>query len=134
MAQLPQAGNPFLQAARQAMAAPAGGGQFQAVLGIIDEFCQAIEQGAAGTLACVREPGFLTNLGQEYRVLIRTQRRQFEHILCRAHVDPAGLPTMLDLYDEDLTECDTEAVLRRELLAFLNKSTTRDVLRTLAAQ
>jgi hypothetical protein len=123
--------NPFLDAVRQAAQPPQN--LHQEVMDVLQEFCDAVATYPNGRLQCLRVPGFVTNLGQEYRIIVKSQPRNFEHLLLRAHVPSGGLPVLLDLYDEDLIPCKAIPDLRQTLLDFLNRDATTDVLRTLAA-
>lgn len=99
---------------------------FQPALQILDEFCAAVEQYSQGKVACRRERGFVTNLGQEWRVVLQSRSGGPEHILFRAHVPVQGRPVTLDLYEEALVKCEDETALRAELRRFLQEPNVRE--------
>ena len=124
-------------------------------LDVLNEFCESIQEyGNSSELAkrlamqekkqaippairrveCVLEPGMLVNIGQEWRVKLRATQRSYEQILLRAYVSVKGYPVMLDLYEEDMIECKSKAILRRRLKEFLRQSSTADLIALFAAQ
>lgn len=129
MSQIPI--NPFLAPVQRAAILPRG--PHQNVLVVLQELCDAVAQYPGGRLQCSKVPGFVTNLGQEYRIVVKPTTKPFEHLLLRAHIPASGTPIMLDLYDDDLFRCDSPAVLEQQLTSFLERDSTQDVLRTLAA-
>lgn len=116
----------------KASRAPAG--SVAEVLEILDMFCAAIQQHTEKKVGCVRVPSFVTNLGQEYRIVLAPSGGEYEHVLLRAHVPASGLPVNLDLYDEDLVPCEDTAALRRALKEFLQRDNTGDVIKVLATR
>ena len=124
--------NPFLNAVRAAgtqLANP----QHHDILKVLQDFCDAVKQFPSGNLDCWKVPGFVTNLGQEYRILVKPVSKNYEHLLIRAHVPAAGTPVMLDLYDDDLIRCNTPSDLEKNLLDFLGRPLTQNLLQDLAA-
>ncbi len=109
-------------------------GSMAEVLEVLDAFCAAIQDYANNRVRCARVPGFVTNLGQEYRIVLAPATGSLEHILLRAHVPGAGLPVNLDLYDEDLERCDTKEDLQKALRSFLQRENTNDVINVMAHQ
>lgn len=103
-------------------------------LDILNEFCAAIREYTNQKLECWLTPGFLVNSGQEWRVLLKPQSRDYEQILLRAYVPLDGFPTSLDLYGEALTTCSNEAALRRHLANFLKTKAVVETILFLSKQ
>lgn len=103
------------------------------VVQVLDEFCAGVGKGWNERVRCWRTRGFLTNLGQEWRVMMASAAGGPEHVMLRAHVAPGGFPVRLDLYEEELVECADEAALREALKRFLQDPTTRSNLELLAS-
>jgi hypothetical protein len=97
-------------------------------LRVLREFCDGIEEATEGKILCTLEEGFLTNLGQEWRIMVQPGRSGPKTILLRAHVHADGFPVQLDFYDEDLVPCKDEAVLVRRLSEFLARKNTQNAL------
>lgn len=119
--------NVFLDALRRSATPP---DQAAGVLATLDQ-CDGVRQYTGGALECRRFPGFVTNLGQECRIVLRSPG-SVEHILFRAHVPASGFPVRLDLYEEDLVECRDQDTLRERLKEFLEHPTTRDAINSLS--
>jgi hypothetical protein len=123
-------GSEFLQVLNRSKPAP---GAAAPVLEVLDEFCTAIHEYSKDRVKCLRVPGFVTNYGQEYRIILMPAGSKFEHILLRAHVPAEGFPVRLDLYDEDLLVCNGLPTLRRRLKEFLQRSNTKEVINALVS-
>lgn len=88
---------------------------------ILLEFCRAIRDFTQHKLECGAKEGFLVNMGQEYRVVVKPVGRDFEQILLRAYIPFTGFPTILDIYDDELISCRDAEELRTQLDAFLQR-------------
>jgi len=66
------------------------------------------------------EPGFQANMGQQLRVIIRIEKKQFRDTLFRAYIPNNGLPIHLDLYGEEPDVCNSRDELEEKVLAFLS--------------
>ena len=103
-------------------------------LSVLNEFCQAIRDYTEQKLECGAKQGFLVNLGQEWKVIIKPAGRDFEQILLRAYVPFSGFITTLDLYGDALIACHDEAELRENLAEFLRSKTIVETLLFLKKQ
>jgi hypothetical protein len=99
-----------------------------AALAVLDEFCDGIRAFTGERVLCWREPGFITNLGQEWRVLLKPAVRDYQQVLLRAHVPVDAFPVHLDLYEEAMVVCADAASLREQLKRFLQQSSVRETL------
>jgi hypothetical protein len=95
---------------------------------VLEEFCKGIEQFWSGKLECGLVPGYPTNYGQEYRVVIKSVRSGYEHTLLRAYIPATGRQMKLDFYDYEMTECPDAGALKDALELFLAKPETRDAI------
>lgn len=95
---------------------------------VLDEFCDGVREATSNVVFCRRERGFLTNQGQEYRIIIRSESTPYDQILLRAYVPLNGWDVILDLYDDNPKICADETTLRRELENFLEEPTTRETI------
>jgi hypothetical protein len=100
----------------------------QRPLQILEEFCAGVEEATEDKLNCTLESGFITELGQEWRVMARSSNMTDGYILLRAHVPGDGFPVQLDFYDEELIPCANESALRKSLTNFLKQKTTQNNL------
>jgi hypothetical protein len=116
--------NEFLETLRSTSQPGANDG----VLGVLDEFCQGVEAFTGGGAACQRRSGFVTNLGQEWRIVVRSAAGGPEQVLLRAHVPLQGYPVKLDLYEEQLVDCPGEAELRAGLRRALSIPGIKDTI------
>jgi hypothetical protein len=98
------------------------------VLSVLDEFCEGIQSFTSNKAVCRRTRGFVTSLGQEWRIVIQSASGGPEQILLRAHVPQSGYPVKLDLYEEQLTDCPDEPALRSELKRALALSGIQDTI------
>jgi hypothetical protein len=92
---------------------------------------------APGSIVVRVEPGYVTKLGQQLRVVVAIPSREFEDVLFRAYVPPGGFPVSLDFFGEDVVECADDAALEREVTGFLGRDEMRtrlDALRRLASE
>ena len=105
-----------------------------AALDILNEFCGAIRDYTGHRLECWLVPGFLVDLGQEWRVTLKPKSRDYEQILLRAYVPMDAFPTSLDLYGESLLTCSNEATLRKNLANFLKTRTVVETILFLSKQ
>ncbi len=108
-------------------------GQSTKALKVLRSFCEAIESHTANKVQCKLERGYVSNLGQEWRVIIAPVLAA-PTILLRAHVSAGGFPVFLDLFEEEPVRCDTEKNLRENLLRFLSQGTTRETIAVLGDQ
>lgn len=123
--------NPFAERiAAQAPDQPPG----SRALAILDEFCHGVREGTEGRVRCWLERGFITGLGQEWRVMFASANDGPEQIMLRAHVPVGDFPVLLDVYAEELVKCSDEDALRSALGDFLDEPVTRDNLALLARQ
>lgn len=131
MAPPPGNENEFSDIVRNIGAQPA---QAPVALTVLQSFCQGIEQGSGGAVRCWLERGYLTNLGQQWRVMVRGGEQGQPQVLLRAYVPDRTPPVAtLDLYDEAPIACDDEATLRAQLKRFLGDAGTQANLRLLAS-
>ena len=109
----------------ESVARLASGAAVRAALAVLDEFCEAVSQYTQGKVRCQRERGFVTNLGQEWRVVIQAASGGPAQVMFRAHVPVQGFPVLLDLHEEALIDCQDEAALRAQLEQFLQDENVR---------
>jgi hypothetical protein len=105
-----------------------------AALDILEEFCKAIRDYTGQRLECWLSQGFLVNMGQEWRVMVKPVSRDFEQILLRAYVPLNGFPAWLDIYDEEPIRCVDDASLRENLAGFLRQDTIIETILFLKKQ
>lgn len=98
---------------------------------IISALCDYVRSHTENVVQCWPAPGYVTDLGQEYKIILKGGDPGVEHLLLRAHIPATGFPVRLDLYDEDLIECRTEDDLHQQLRMFLERETTRNVISVL---
>ncbi|HRF58614.1 MAG TPA: hypothetical protein PLH94_01715 [Fimbriimonadaceae bacterium] len=104
---------------------------FQKALAAINRLREAIEQALqiASADALVRlEPGFQTQYGQQFRLVLTNQAQRFEHVLCRFYVPLEGTPVSLDLDGDTIREFSTAEEAGDELLRGLDREDTRGYL------
>lgn len=104
---------------------------YQQVMGLLNEFCGDVERVTNGQLTCALVPGFVTNLGQEWRVTVHSVPKNIDHILFRVHVPVGGVPTWLDFYEEQLVECLTADDVQQRLQAFAQSPVATETIQTL---
>ena len=102
------------------------------VLDVLDEFCRGVAQYWQGRIECVRVPGYPTNYGQEYRIVIRSNGTGYEHTLLRAYVPVSGRPIKIDTYDYELVEYADANALKTGLELLLAKPETQDAINAYA--
>lgn len=116
-------GNPFYDALVES---PPVSNQAQQVLDILDEFGRGVEQYAQNQVTINRERGFVVNMGQEWRVTIRSLAGGPEQPMFRAYVPIDGFPTMLDLHEQELLKCDSPEDVRGALQEFLRDPSVKE--------
>lgn len=102
-------------------------------LQVLDRFCQSIRDYTNQKVECWREPGFVTNFGQEWRITIKPVSRTYQQILFRAYIPLAGYPVQIDLYAGEMTPCSNEAALRRVLNRFLQQQSVQETIEYLSS-
>lgn len=117
--------NEFLDLLRSGLEAPI---DFTRPLQVLQQVSEAIGKNLSPGLVCLLEPGFTTNLGQEWRLVIESPPH-WTHIVLRAHVPINGYPVQLDLYEEELIRCIDEAALRLELENFIKRPEIIEMIR-----
>ena len=98
-------------------------------LTVLKEFAESIAAATAGRVTAAVSRGYVSNLGQEWRVVARSDGDSAV-ILLRAHLG-ADDTTQLDLYDEELETCDGAEALRERLKTFARSSAARSNLQVL---
>ena len=121
--------NPFLDVLQKQVQLP---DQRQPVLDVLNEFATAIQENSANRLDFAIALGYPTNYGQEYRVVMKSRRTQYEHVLVRAYVPVTGRGMRLDFYDYSMLECPDVDAVCTALLQFLSTPQTRDAIETFA--
>jgi len=114
---------------------PEFGQAYKALREIAEGIREALSKGAAGQLDVVLEPGYVTNLGQQYRLRLGIPARKWEETLLRAYIPSEGFPIKLDLGDEEPVTCGDRKQLDDAVLRFMKKpevanrmSTVREML------
>lgn len=107
-------------------------GDRKRIMDLLEQFCTEVKEVTQGKVTCSLIPGFLTNLGTEYRATIRSQGQGSDHILFRAHVPTQGLPLYFDFYEEEMKTCDTIEKVGAALADFAQLDSTREALRLLS--
>jgi hypothetical protein len=92
-------------------------------IALLREMADAITQFQQG-VKCDVVPGFKTNMGQEYRVVISSSATGYEHTLLRAYLPLNGFPAKLDLYDFSMIDVADAPQLEAVLKDFLQKPET----------
>lgn len=107
----------FLEALRQG----AGPDEvYQKALAVLDEFCKDIDDYTNHSASCERERGYVTEFGQEWRVVLRaSEGGRYPQVMFRAYVPAGGFPVQLDLHETGLTSCEDEPALRKQLEDFV---------------
>lgn len=105
----------------------------EASLQVIDQFCQSIREYTNQKVECRRESGFVTNLGQEWRIVINPAVGGYPQVLFRAYVPLGGYPVQIDLYAGELTPCSNETALRKVLNRFLQQQTVQETIQYLSS-
>ena len=107
--------------------------QLSEALEILNVFCQGIGEYTANKVECTVEKGFLVNIGQEWRVKVKSSATlPYEQILFRAYIPAGGYPITLDLYDESTIECRDGKSLKKRLNDFLKRPSTFDLIQLLS--
>jgi hypothetical protein len=103
-------------------------------LEVLADFCTAISNQAKERVRCWLARGYVTNLGQEWRVMARAAEEGAPEVaLLRAHLDAHGA-THLDLYGEELITCADDSQLAAELVRHVRSAEFRDLLSMMAAR
>lgn len=105
---------------------------FDQVMGVLNDFCKDVEEVTNGKVTCVLKPGFVTGFGQEWRVTAYSVAKKIDHILFRAYVPVDGVPTRLDFYEEQMTECATADDVKQALQTFAQNPVATETLQTLS--
>src|SRR5207249_4284966 len=79
----------------------------------------AVSKFTQGKVRITREPGFLVNVGQEYRMVLQSAAGGPAHPMFRVYIPLTGYPVNLDLHQEGLQECPTQQDLEAALEEFL---------------
>lgn len=107
--------------------------QYQEVMRVLNEFCAEVESATNGKVSCATNPGFVTNLGQQWNVTAHSKAKDISHILFRAYVPPTGLPTRLDFYEEQMTECPSADDVKIALKQYAGNAVIIQTLQSLAS-
>jgi hypothetical protein len=104
----------------------------QSVMEQLEDFCHEVSAVTAQKVDCLLVPGFITNLGQEYRATAHSQKSNIDHILFRAHVPLDGLPVNFDFYGDEMIPCEHVSDVAKALARFADQNSTRETLRLLS--
>ena len=88
--------------------------------GIAEGICAAVSKGKPG-LEVTLEPGYTTNLGQQFRLRLAVPTRNWSETLLRAYLPSEGFPVNLDLGDETPVACADKQALDDAVLRFMRK-------------
>jgi hypothetical protein len=105
---------------------------WDAVMKLLQDFCNEVETVTQQHVKCVLLPGFTTNLGTEYRATAHSQGKNIDHILFRVHVPFDGLPLNFDFYEDDMRKCENLDDVSIALGDFAAQEATRETLRLLS--
>ena len=94
---------------------------YKALHDVAQGICEALSKDKSAQLDVELEPGFMTNLGQQYRLRLRIPARKWEETLLRAYIPSGGFPVSLDLGDEQPEACDDKSQLDESILRFMNR-------------
>lgn len=67
------------------------------------------------------EPGYITNLGQQFRLRLSIPTRKWQDTLLRAYIPTDGFPVRLDLGEEEPVTCADQGEIERAVLGFLTR-------------
>jgi hypothetical protein len=99
---------------------------------ILTDFCDDVDDVTNRLVTCALKPGFVTGFGQEWKVTAHSVKKDIDHILFRAYVPADGVPTRLDFYDEQMTECATANDVKQALQSFAQSRVAVETLQTLS--
>jgi hypothetical protein len=102
------------------------------VIGLLNDFCRDVKEVTNGQVTCALVPGFVTGFGQEWKVTAHSVQKNIDHILFRAYVPADGVPTRLDFYEDQMTECATPDEVKRALQSFARGPVAEETLQTLS--
>ncbi len=102
------------------------------IMRLLNEFCNDVQQVTNQQVTCALKPGFVTSFGQEWKVTAHSVQKNIDHILFRAYVPVDGVPTRLDFYEEQMTECATADAVRQALQSFARGPAAVETLQTLS--
>ncbi|MBI2301618.1 MAG: hypothetical protein HYU66_22175 [Armatimonadetes bacterium] len=102
-------------------------------LAVLKQFAESIRAATGGRVVAGLKRGYVTNLGQEWRVVLCPSEGGMEVVLLRAHL-PVGEETYLDLYDAELVKVGSPSALEGQLKAFAGSAAAKDNLRVLQQQ
>ena len=122
--------NPFLDALTRS---PQPSEKFQEPLKILDEFCDAVRDYTEGRAKAWRERGFVTNYGQEWRIMLQSTSGGPEQPMFRAYVPAGGYPAGLDLHQAEVTEYPDGDSIRKALVQFLEDPSVKEQIRYFAS-
>jgi len=105
---------------------------YKEVMHILNGFCDDVKEVTQGRVTCALKPGFVTGFGQEWKVTAHSVQKRIDHILLRAYVPADGLPTRLDFYEEQMTECTTTDAVKEALESFARSPVAVETLQTLS--
>lgn len=105
---------------------------YEEVMRILNDFCDDVTQVTNGQVTCALKPGFVTGFGQEWKVTAHSVQKRIDHILFRAYVPADGVPTRLDFYEEQMTECTTTNEVKQALESFARSTVAVETLQTLS--
>ncbi len=94
---------------------------YDTLRGIADGIRKTLSAGKKKGVVVDLEPGYATNLGQQFRVRLRVPARGWDQNLFRAYIPPDGFPISLDLDGEQPVTCPDAASLEQAVLDFLRK-------------
>jgi len=106
--------------------------EYDEVMGVLNEFCRDVAKVTKGKVTCALKPGFVTGFGQEWKVTAHSNPKNIDHILFRAYVPVGGVPTRLDFYEEQMTECSSADDVRQALRSFARSPVAEETLQTLS--
>jgi len=127
--------NEFLETLRRQRQARQGRATPQRATVILKEFCQGVAAFSDDALRCFLDPGYRVNMGQEWKVVVKSKATGARHVLLRVYCaeNDTGFPVTLNRYEDELVPCPNEAALRRELKKFLENQWVLEAIDLIAA-
>lgn len=109
---------------------------YRALRDIAEGIREFVDKSKTGQLDVDLEPGYVTNLGQQFRLCLGIPTRKWGETLLRAYIPSDGFPVKLDLGDEESVSCGNKQELDDAVLRFMKKpeitnrmSTVRELLK-----
>ncbi len=96
-------------------------GDYREALAQLEGFAVALATYLGGTSRVTVEAGFLTNLGQQFRMHVQVPSRSFQENLFRAYIPVDGFPVTLEFSDAETAETRDVVQLRDAIVDFLRR-------------